>query len=901
MEVTNLKVMKKVKHVFFVQFLFLLILSGTLVMQTSCKKHTTNETSTPTKFTELQVDQNFKFSSYTDIDVTVNVPQTTAFSMYVIQLFNGDPASGGKLIGTGATDANFQYKTKIRMPSSVKQVYIGKISPDGINAYVAANITGSTLVYSFTTGTKSMESDNSVPDCSSGCTQTLSLASYNNLTIGAGAVVCVPAGKTVTLNTPTLNTGGTIRICGKVHWNNINGNGGTILLTSSGNMDGNYSLTGRTLNNYSLTYNLPNNNFDGTLNNFGTLDVTGDGTFQINSSAVVHNFGTMNIPSKFNVNGTLTNDGPMTIDGTLTNNGSGVITNSCSITITGESDFQQNGKLTNNGYVSVCNGTYSAQGGSTTTLGQGALIKCNTFDLEGTVTGPASQGSQIKALSSESRSKTTGGCTVSGYVDLCTVKNISPNQGNYGNHVSFCSYTLPIPGCNAAVAPTITSALTATAYTGSQFTYNITASGTSPITYNASGLPAGLFFSGSTISGSPSAVGTYQVTITATNAIGFDTQILVITVSVPPAAPLITSPLTATATVNQSFSYQITASGTSPITYNATNLPAGLTSNGSIISGIPSAAGTFNVNLNATNSVGADNQILVIVIASPPPLDTDGDGVPDNLDAYPLDPTRAFNSYYPNESDYGTLAFEDLWTAYGDYDMNDLVMNFNYKIVTNAQNATVDIIVRYKIKAAGAQMNNGFGFILNTAPSNIASVTGCIKAGTAVTIDPKGYEAGHTNETVIIPVDAVNTLLGAEIVNTVHGGNVIQTTEQTVNVHFSTPQSNIGAAPFNPFIFVNQDRGKEIHLKDQPPSELVNPAYFGIWQDASVPSQGKYYRSATGLCWALEIPIDWSYPQEKIDILQTYLHFADWAQSSGVNSQDWYMLKPGYQDVNNLY
>ena len=198
-------------------------------------------------------------------------------------------------------------------------------------------------------------------------------------------------------------------------------------------------------------------------------------------------------------------------------------------------------------------------------------------------------------------------------------------------------------------------------------------------------------------------------------------------------------------------------------------------------------------------------------------------------------------------------------------------------------------------------MDNGFGFILNTAPTNIESVTGCIKVGTAVTLDPKGYEAGHTNETVIIPVDAVNTLLGTQIVNTVHGGNTVQTTEQTVTIHLSTPQADLGNAPYNPFIFVNQERGKEIHLKDQRPSELVNAAYFGTWMDASVPAQNQFYRSTTGLCWAIEIPIDWSYPQEMVDILQTHLHFADWAQSNGSNYQDWYMLKPGYQNAGNLY
>ena len=1066
--------MKPIKPVFIVHIMFFLLLSGTLILQSGCTKHSTSEPTTPTKFTQLQVNQNFKFSTYNDIDVTVNVEQTGTIKMYVIQMFNGDPAQGGKLIGTGATDLGGQYKTKIRMPSAVTTIYLGRIAPNGITKYVSVPLTGNSLSYTFSSaksgGLKSVFGTDGVPDCSSGCTQTLAAGTYNNLNINSGAVVCVPQGTAVTLNTPNLNSGGTLRICGTVTWNNINGSGGTIIISSTGNMNGNYALTGRVLNNYSTSYVMPNNNFDGTLNNYGTLNVATGGTFQINTSALVHNYGTMTVPSKFNINGTLINDGPFTVNDDLTINGNGVVTNSCALTVTGSHNFQQNGVLTNNGYIKVT-GQFGAQGSSTpNNLGLQSLIECDHFDIEAAVTGPAQQGAQIKATGT-GKSKTTGACAVSGYVDLCAPAGIQPNNGSYGTHVTFCAYTIPVPSCSAPTAPSITSALTAggtvgqsfnytitatgtapvtfnatnlpggltfsgntisgtpsatgvtnvtltadnlvgtdtkilvitiaaagtppvitsvlvatatvnqafsytitasgtatIAYsvtglpgglslnpstglisgaptasgqftipmtatnsyghdtknlvltvspagnvpvitspltasgtTGSQFTYNITATGTSPITYNATGLPAGLFFSGSTISGTPSSAGTYNITLTATNSIGNDSKVLVLTVAQGIIAPVITSSLTADGVKNQSFSYTITASGTTPITFNATNLPAGLTFSGNTISGIPTSAGTTNVNLSATNEAGTDNKVLVISIANPVLVDTDGDGVPDDQDAYPLDPTRAFNSYYPNQVDYGTVAFEDLWPAYGDYDMNDLVMNFNYKIVTNAQNKVVDVIVRYKIKAAGAQMDNGFGFILNTPPSNVASVAGCIKVGNAVTIDPKGYEAGHTNETVIIPVDAVNTLLGTSMVNTIHGGNTVQTTEQTVTIHLSTPQANIGTAPFNPFIFLNQERGKEVHLKDQPPTELVNQAYFGQWSDASIPSENKYYRSSTGLCWAIEIPIDWSYPQEMIDILQTHLHFAEWAQSGGTSYPDWYMIKPGYQNTNNLY
>ena len=454
--------------------------------------------------------------------------------------------------------------------------------------------------------------------------------------------------------------------------------------------------------------------------------------------------------------------------------------------------------------------------------------------------------------------------------------------------------------------PLITSALTAGGATGQQFsTYTLTASGSAPITYNATNLPPGLTFDPNThtINGAPSQVGVTNVTLTATNEYGNDTKILVITIVAGTQPPVITSLLTAVCTKNQAFSYTVTASGTQPITYTATNLPAGLSFNATtqVISGIPTAAGITSVPLTATNSAGVDSKTLVITIVNPVVIDTDGDGVPDSQDAYPLDPTRAFNSYYPNETDYGSYAFEDLWPAYGDYDCNDLVMNFNYKIVTNAQNKVVDLIARFKIKAAGASYNNGFGVSLNTPSANVASVTGCIKMGTSVNIDPKGYESGHTNNTVIIPVDAVNNVLGGALANTVHGGFTVQTQEQIVTVHLSTPQTSIGTPPYNPFIFINQDRAKEVHLKDQLPTVLANPVYFGTLDDGSNPAQNLYYRSKTGLPWAMEIPVDFNYPVEKADIVQTYLHFADWAQSSGSLYPDWYMNKPGYRNTANIY
>jgi len=454
--------------------------------------------------------------------------------------------------------------------------------------------------------------------------------------------------------------------------------------------------------------------------------------------------------------------------------------------------------------------------------------------------------------------------------------------------------------------PEITSALTASGTAGVQFsTYTLTATGDPTITYTMAGLPQGLTFdpANQSLNGTPLFPGTYNVTMTASNGYGNDVETLVITVGQGVQAPTITSSLTASALIGSPFSYGITADGTQPMTFNAAtgDLPNGLSFAGNTISGVPTESGTFNITIEATNSAGTDSQTLVITVSGGSPNDTDGDGVPDNLDAYPTDPTRAFNSYYPNETDYGSFAFEDLWPGYGDYDFNDLVVNFNYTMVTNAQNEVVDVITKFQIMAAGASQNNGFGIEFDAPSSAVESVTGCMKFGNAVQIDPKGFEIGHTNSTVIIPFDAVSTIMEGGIVNTVPGGSYVQTTVNTVTTHFQIPQASIGTPPFNPFIFVDQTRGYEVHLKNQPPTELVDEDYFDTYHDVSNPNAGTYYVSETGLPWGIEVPVNFNYPIEKADILTAHLKFAAWAQSSGVDFPDWYMDKAGYRNSANIY
>lgn len=86
--------------------------------------------------------------------------------------------------------------------------------------------------------------------------------------------------------------------------------------------------------------------------------------------------------------------------------------------------------------------------------------------------------------------------------------------------------------------------------------------------------------------------------------------------------PVIVSPLTATASIQVPFSYKILAKGSEPITYNATNLPSGLTfGQPNIISGQEEEVGTYYIGLIASNAWGVDNKTLVLtVMTNVPPV-----------------------------------------------------------------------------------------------------------------------------------------------------------------------------------------------------------------------------------------------------------------------------------------
>jgi hypothetical protein len=171
--------------------------------------------------------------------------------------------------------------------------------------------------------------------------------------------------------------------------------------------------------------------------------------------------------------------------------------------------------------------------------------------------------------------------------------------------------------------PAFTSAASATATVGKPFRFALTASGSPAPAIAWSGrVPQGLKFTSgngkASFSGTPSAPGSFKVTLSAHNSAGTAKQAFTLIVRKPPA---ITSAAKATVKVGKAFRFVFTASGSpTPTITESGKLPRGLkfaTGSGkAILSGTPAASGSFKLTITARNSAGTVRQTFVLKVVA---------------------------------------------------------------------------------------------------------------------------------------------------------------------------------------------------------------------------------------------------------------------------------------------
>jgi large repetitive protein len=195
---------------------------------------------------------------------------------------------------------------------------------------------------------------------------------------------------------------------------------------------------------------------------------------------------------------------------------------------------------------------------------------------------------------------------------------IVANPGGFQSNTA--SFTI------AAAPLTVTTQALPAAVAGTPYSFTLSATGGSP-PYNwiAGTFPAGLSLNpNGTISGTPTTSGTFNISFRlGDSAQGSATKALTLTVNAAAISISTTSPLTKGA-VGQSYSVTMAVSGgTSPYKWTVgTGVPAGLSLNGTtgVLSGTPTAAGTFNFAVQVTDSAQATASRTFALTITPPAL-----------------------------------------------------------------------------------------------------------------------------------------------------------------------------------------------------------------------------------------------------------------------------------------
>ena len=284
------------------------------------------------------------------------------------------------------------------------------------------------------------------------------------------------------------------------------------------------------------------------------------------------------------------------------------------------------------------------------------------------------------------------------------------------------------------------------------------------------------------------------------------------------------------------------------------------------------------------NRIGALTLTLTLGAGLPAlAQDSDQDGVPDGVDAFPCDGAVASVTYAPSVGTWSMLLFEDQWPLYTDLDFNDVVVRTHYRIYADALGGVVKVQAFFDTLALGGVFDNGLALQL-PAPRGGASVQRRVGGGAWQALTPEPDAA----LTVILSANLrelfgdqpgpLNALAGPRV-----PGQLLE-----VEVDFASPVSlDAALAPFDVFIFRAGDLGHQIHFPSYNGTSAMQTGLFNTGTDRSVP--GRSFLHFTGIPFALDLQNSTVYPVEAVAIDQVFPDIIAFATSGGATHRDFYL------------
>lgn len=326
-----------------------------------------------------------------------------------------------------------------------------------------------------------------------------------------------------------------------------------------------------------------------------------------------------------------------------------------------------------------------------------------------------------------------------------------------------------------------------------------------------------------------------------------------------------------------------------------------------ILSDQPLIAGAQVVQIAVPSDARESTTWSRVRFSSEAGLNPTGGAADGEVEDYSVIVTRQATSttYYPQKNSFATLAFEDNWPLTGDYDMNDLVVQYRLS-KTLSGDQLVSVTLEGQVVAMGASYHNGFALRLSGLKRDQVN-----EAGIEYTVNGShpGFsplEPGRQDAIVIVAEDLQEYATPGEACKYYRtekgcGSSVQMTFSLTIPMNPGVSASSLGEFPLDPFLFATPGfersyvfgeapgRRFEIHLKNQAPTEAFQANFFGRGADASNAANGEYFVNNNGMPWALNIPYEWKHPLEYMDIKWAYPEFHEHVKSRGQLKKDWYL------------
>ncbi|MFQ3234636.1 MAG: LruC domain-containing protein [Paraglaciecola sp.] len=271
--------------------------------------------------------------------------------------------------------------------------------------------------------------------------------------------------------------------------------------------------------------------------------------------------------------------------------------------------------------------------------------------------------------------------------------------------------------------------------------------------------------------------------------------------------------------------------------------------------------------------------------------------------------------YYPSASEWATIAFEDNWPSIGDYDFNDLVINYRISEYS-LDGEVIRVKLEGQIAAVGASHHNGFAFHLPGISRSSIDENAIRYTINDVLQNTSPLELGRNEAIVIMTHDVWDFVSAGENCKYYRsesgcGSNIQMRFSMTLPLTNAIPEQQMPAVPYDPFLFASEGdahglafglppgRAYEIHLPDKAPTEAFRTDFFGRGQDRSEPENERYFVSENGMPWAINVGVEWQYPLEYMDVIYAYPLFSSFIANQGLVDANWYIVENA--NTNNIF